>query len=180
MIGSYEDGPAECLPYDPRAAAVAARVAAAIRGLRPDAAVLHVGSTAVPGCDGKGIVDLLVLYVPGTLDEVIDALDRIGFQAQTSGNPFPQERPMRRGTLVHDGERFRLHVHVVRAGTEDAVRLVRFRDRLRGDPKLRDAYVAEKRALIETGVVDTQDYSNAKGGFIRGAVSGMAREGERD
>jgi GrpB-like predicted nucleotidyltransferase (UPF0157 family) len=178
LIGPYEDGPAECLPYDPRAVVVADRVAAAIRAVDAGTAVEHVGSTAVPGCDGKGVVDLLVLYAPGTLDDVVARLDGLGFQPQTSGNPFPQERPMRRGTVVHEGTRFRVHAHVVREGTRDATRLLRFRDRLRGDDNLRDAYVAEKRALIGAGVTDTHEYSNAKGGFIRGAVSGKARSGE--
>jgi GrpB-like predicted nucleotidyltransferase (UPF0157 family) len=132
----------------------------------------------VPGCDGKGVVDLLVLYAAGSLDDVVARLDDLGFQPQTSGNPFPQERPMRRGTLLHGGTRFRVHIHVIREGTAEVARLLRFRDRLRADDKLRDAYVAEKRALIDAGVTDTHDYSNAKGGFIRGAVSGKARSGE--
>jgi GrpB-like predicted nucleotidyltransferase (UPF0157 family) len=159
---------------------VADLVSAAIRAAGAGTGVEHVGSTAVPGCDGKGVVDLLVLYAAGSLDDVVARLDRLGFQPQTSGNPFPQERPMRRGTVVHDGTRFRVHVHVVREGTPDVTRLLRFRDRLRADDTLRDAYVAEKRALIGAGVVDTHDYSNAKGGFIRGAVSGNPRSGERE
>jgi GrpB-like predicted nucleotidyltransferase (UPF0157 family) len=171
MIGPYEDGPAFCLDYDPRAVDVAADVSAALRRQLPGLQVEHVGSTAVAGCAGKGVVDLLLVYPEGRLDEVVRVLDEIGFQPQTSGNPFPQERPMRRGSLVHDGATFRVHVHVIREGAEEVGALVRFRDRLRADPRLLAAYVAEKRSILAAGITDTGDYSNAKGGFIRGAIA---------
>jgi GrpB-like predicted nucleotidyltransferase (UPF0157 family) len=171
LIEPYEDGPAVCLDYDPRAADVAEIVRQAILSRTSDLCVEHVGSTAVPGCAGKGVVDLLLVYPPGRLDAVVEELDRLGFQAQTSGNPFPQERPMRRGSLRHDGTAFRVHVHVVREGAEEVERLLRFRDRLRADATLRAAYVAEKRAILSAGTTDTGTYSNAKGGFIRGAIS---------
>jgi GrpB-like predicted nucleotidyltransferase (UPF0157 family) len=170
-IGPYEEGPATCADYDPRAAVVAAEVALVILARMPALRVEHVGSTAVPGCAGKGVVDLLVVYPPGHLDDTVGGLDALGFQPQTSGNPFPQERPMRRGTFVSGGASFRVHVHVIREGAAEVEALVKFRDRLRGDPKLLAAYVAEKRAILAAGVTETGLYSNAKGGFIRGAIA---------
>src|SRR5579862_1348077 len=68
LIGTYEDAPAQCHEYDPRSVLVSQAVATAIVGRAPALSVEHVGSTAVPGCDGKGIVDLLVLYPPGALE----------------------------------------------------------------------------------------------------------------
>jgi GrpB-like predicted nucleotidyltransferase (UPF0157 family) len=44
---------------------------------------------------------------------------------------------------------------------------VGFRDRLRADPVLLAEYVAQKRAIIGSGILRTGDYSNAKGEFIR-------------
>ena len=173
IVEPYEDAPAACHDYDPRAPRVAAALSAALLRERPGLTIEHIGSTAVSGCAGKGIVDLLVLYPPGALDEVVTRLDGLGFQPQTSGNPFPQERPMRRGTFPFEGARFRIHAHVVREGSPEAAALVRFRDALRADPRLRDEYVAGKRALIESGVTDTAAYSNAKGGFIRNAIGGV-------
>jgi GrpB-like predicted nucleotidyltransferase (UPF0157 family) len=175
LLEAYEDGPAICQEYDPRAPAVAEEVASAIRHVRPDAEIEHVGSTAVPGCAGKGIVDLLVTYPPGALPEVLSVLDALGFQPQSAGNPFPPDRPMRCGTLRHEGVPFRVHAHVRAAGTPEAAALVQFRDRLRADPRLRDEYVARKRSLIESGVTDTRDYSNAKTGFIRAAIGGSEK-----
>ena len=112
-IGPYEQLPATCNDHDPRSFEVAKRVADLIESHLPDVKVEHVGSTAVPGCAGKGVVDLMVLYPPGRLPEVKDVLNALGFQRQTGRNPFPEDRPLRLGSIEHDGTRFRLHAHVI-------------------------------------------------------------------
>ena len=114
-IGLYKSLPVACHPYDPRAPEVARRVAAEIRRQLPEARVEHVGSTAVPGCAGKGVVDLLLLYPPVMLAAARNALDELGFQHQGGRNPWPEERPMRVGSVRWAGAVFHLHVHVLAA-----------------------------------------------------------------
>jgi GrpB-like predicted nucleotidyltransferase (UPF0157 family) len=173
-IGPYELRTACCRPWDARAPEVAARVAALIRTVLPVARVEHIGSTSVPGCGGKGIVDLLLLYPPGGLAAARDALASLGFQRQPGRDPWPEERPMRVGSVVHDDDRFALHVHVVASGSAEEAWDVGFRDRLRADPALVEAYVARKREIIGDGVVDSVDYSRAKGPFIEGVIGSTA------
>ena len=103
VIAPYEQLPATCNDHDPRSFEVAKRVADLIESHLPDVTVEHVGSTSVPGCAGKGIVDLMVLCPPGRLSEVKDVLKALGFQQQTGRNPFPEERPLRLGSVVYDG-----------------------------------------------------------------------------
>jgi GrpB-like predicted nucleotidyltransferase (UPF0157 family) len=169
-IGAYELRSASCRPWDARAPEVAARVAALIGTVLPAARVEHIGSTSVPGCSGKGIVDLLLLYPPGGLAAARDALAGLGFQPQPGRDPWPEERPMRVGSVSHNGDRFALHVHVVAGGSAEEAWDVRFRDRLRADPALVDAYVARKREIIGAGVIDSVEYSLAKGPFIEGVM----------
>jgi GrpB-like predicted nucleotidyltransferase (UPF0157 family) len=97
-IGEQEQAPAACLPYDPRAQEVARKVARMINHQLPDITVDHVGSTAVPGCAGKGVIELRA-----------------------------------------------------------------FRDRLRANPEMMEAYVQRKRDIIEGGTTDALDYSIVKG-----------------
>jgi GrpB-like predicted nucleotidyltransferase (UPF0157 family) len=169
-VGPYEEAPAQCHEYDPRAPRIAEALMAAIREAAPALRLEHVGSTAVPECDGKGIIDLLVLYPSGALEVAKKALADLGYQRQTSGNPFPEDRPMRTGTVLYEGARFRVHAHVVVESSPEAASLIAFRDRLRGDPKLLADYVARKRAIIGSGITQTGDYSNAKSTFIRRAA----------
>ena len=149
---------------------MARRVATLVVERMPDARVEHVGSTAVPGCDGKGIVDLLLMYAPGRLATARDTLDAMGFQRQIGLDPFPEERPLRLGAIEYDGEIFRLHVHVVAEDADEAAELIHFRDRLRADPALVEAYVASKRSALTGDPTNNLDYNRAKQPFIQGIL----------
>ncbi len=170
VIGLYEQSPATCNDYDPRSFKTAKRVCHLIESQLPDVKVEHVGSTAVPGCAGKGVVDLMILYPPGRLPDVKDVLNALGFQRQTGRNPFPEERPLWLGSIGYDDTRFRLHAHVIPVDSPKVLELRTFRDRLRGEPLLLEQYVALKRKIIAEGVTDSLDYSIRKGEFIAGIL----------
>jgi GrpB-like predicted nucleotidyltransferase (UPF0157 family) len=175
VIEPYEPRPVVYRRWDPRAPEVAGRVAALITAAMPDAKVEHFGSTAVPGCAGKGTVDLLLIYPAGRLAAARDVLDALGFQRQPGPDPWPEERPMRVGAIEHGGDLFRLHVHVVAAGSAEAVWDLTFRDRLRADPALVASYGACKQEIIAAGVTDGNDYARAKEPFIDRAMDGLRR-----
>ena len=160
------------IEYDPRVVVVARRVIEVIDAAAPWVQAEHIGSTAVPDCAGKGIVDLAAFYAPGTLARTRAALDALGFQRQQAGHIFPEERPMRVGAIEHDGEIFRLHVHVVEQGGPEAIDLRRFRDVLRADPALSAAYQAKKRAILQSGLSEPVGYTKAKGEFINAVIGG--------
>jgi GrpB-like predicted nucleotidyltransferase (UPF0157 family) len=170
-IGTYRLSAVEYLPYDSESRRVAVWIAAVILRSDGDLQVEHIGSTAVPHCWGKGIIDLLVLYAPGGLDAARRALDRIGFQRQGGDDPFPESRPMRVGSVDYFGRLYRIHAHVIETGCAEARDLVRFRELLRHNVDLRRAYEAEKRAILARGVTRGTEYSNAKGEFIRRALA---------
>lgn len=167
MIGPYESQPAACRDYDPRAVAVAQRIAVCISSRLPQIRVEHVGSTSVPDCAGKGTVDLMIAAAGGQMDAVKEVLADLGFQRQTGGDPFPEDRPMRVGSVVHDGQTFLLHVHVIPADSPEVDEIRFFRACLRADPELRKAYVAKKREIIADGATDSLDYCRRKGEFIK-------------
>ncbi|HXG94623.1 MAG TPA: GrpB family protein [Blastocatellia bacterium] len=167
----YKEAPAECRDYDPRAAEVAATVAKMITARLPDVTVEHIGSTAIPGCAGKGVVDLMILYASGQLERVKVLLDELGFQRQSTRDPWPEERPMRLGAIAFDNKIFRLHTHIIHKGAEEVRELRRFRDLLRSDDNLRAAYISRKRGIIASGVTDSVDYSMAKDSFIKSILN---------
>jgi GrpB-like predicted nucleotidyltransferase (UPF0157 family) len=176
-IGEYEyinyTDPTDAFrPYDPRCPEVARRVIALIGERFPEGRVEHVGSTAIPGCDGKGVVDLMLVYSAGRLAAARDAVDALGFQRQRpKPTAFPEERPVRVGSIVHDGETFRLHVHVIAADSPEVAEQLHFRDTLRSDPRLVAEYVAGKRAVLAAGVADSTEYNDGKDAFIKRVLS---------
>ena len=157
-------------PADPEAARLAQRLAEAINSQDSRLIVEHIGSTAVPGCGGKGYIDLLVLYPQGLLEAAKAALDGLGYQRQPGRDPFPEERPMRVGCVEWAGRRYPVHAHVVAANDPEAERLLAFRDRLRQDQAMVRAYEAEKRRILTEGVLDGADYAGRKTGFIISAA----------
>jgi GrpB-like predicted nucleotidyltransferase (UPF0157 family) len=167
IIGLYAFHSPACVDYDPRSAEVARRVAERITARLPRVTVEHIGSTAVPDCAGKGIVDLMVVYPDGQLERVKETLARLGFQRQTVGFLHPETRPMRVGTLEHQGRVFPMHVHVLASSSPEVAQLRAFRDRLCADPKLVAAYVARKKEIIAAGVTDPAAYTRMKSLFFQ-------------
>jgi GrpB-like predicted nucleotidyltransferase (UPF0157 family) len=163
----YDAPPPRCDAHDPGATVAAAALAGFLRDRLAGAAIEHIGSTAVTGCAGKGIIDLVVLYPDGQLAAIRDQIDALGFQRQTTRDAFPEERPMRTGAFEYQGRRYLAHVHVVAEGSGEAEDLRYFRECLRADPELRSAYVAFKKRILASGVIDSVDYAIAKGEFIR-------------
>lgn len=170
VIGPYTSLPAACRKYDPCAVEVAGQIAALIRSYLPQMGVEHVGSTAVPGCAGKGIVDLMIPVSVGDMESVKELLDRLGFQRQTTADAFPEDRPMRVGAWTHDGETFLVHVHVIPAESSEVDAMRFFRACLRADLELVKAYVAKKREIISDGVTDSAEYCRIKGEFLKAVL----------
>jgi GrpB-like predicted nucleotidyltransferase (UPF0157 family) len=164
----------EYLPYNSESPRVANSVARVIEKSDSGLQVEHIGSTAVAGCWGKGIIDLLVTYARGRLASAQETLDHLGFQRQEGPEPFPGWRSMGVGSVQHFGRTYCLHAYVIEAGTVEARNLVRFRDLLRQNPDLRRAYETEKRVILARGITTATEYSEAKGNFIRAALNAYA------
>lgn len=167
VIGPYTVRPAVCEKYDPRAADVARQVASLVAEHLPQIQVEHIGSTAVPGCAGKGIVDLMIAVPDSEMESAKVLLDRLGFQHQSGPDPFPENRPMRIGAWDYDGKTFFVHVHVILAGSPEVEEMRFFRACLRADPELVKVYVARKREIIGKGMTDPTEYCRAKDAFFK-------------
>ena len=145
-ILDYFPAPADYRPYDQRVVEVACLVGRTIQNVAPELQVEHVGSTAVPGCFGKGIVDLAVLSGDGFLARARAVLGGLGFQKPSGPDPFPESRTMRVGCIEHGGQSFRIHAHVIAFGSDEHRQLVSFREALRASSELRRSYENGKRA----------------------------------
>src|SRR4051812_12650197 len=164
----YTDPAVAFKPYDPRFPEVAdALIALIARCVDTADSLEHIGSTAVPNCAGKGVIDLMLVYASGELTRTAAAVDALGFQAFSSARqPFPEERPVRIGSFLHGAERYRVHLHLIPAGSSEIETQRRFRDTLRSDPALLEAYVSSKREALRSGVRDSTDYNRAKEAVI--------------
>lgn len=154
-------------PWDPRVVDVANEVIAIIVARRPDLRVEHIGSTAVPGLPGKGVVDLATETEADSIPGIVDAMYEVGFGPQPGPDPWPPSRPMLVGSYALGGREYRIHFHVQPSGGDYALDLA-FRDALRADPELAAEYARVKAEIADAaaGPLDGVVYQDGKGGWI--------------
>jgi 5-(carboxyamino)imidazole ribonucleotide synthase len=157
--------PASVEAWDPRSLDVAATVRALIIERRPDLLVEHIGSTAVPGLPGKGIVDLAIVTTPEDVPAVARLLGVLGFGPQPGPDPWPPSRPMLVGSLAVDGATFRIHCHVL-PNRDELSRDLAFRDALLADPALVEGYAALKSGIVDAGPIEPHQYTYRKQAWI--------------
>jgi 5-(carboxyamino)imidazole ribonucleotide synthase len=171
VIGPYVPRPFGVHAADPRAPEVAAAVADLVTSALPDARVEHVGSTAIPGLPGKGVVDLMLVSPPDAVPTTADRLVRLGFQRQGGPDPRPPTRPMLVGSVEWRGRPYAIHLHVIPDTSAEVREHLDFRDALRADPRLRRDYAVEKRRLVAVENADWWTYSAGKGPWIEAALA---------
>ena len=155
----------ELRPHDPewprRFERERARIAAALGA--EAISIDHFGSTAVPGLDAKPILDVLVARAHGArFSSWAAALKPLGYARAREDSTGQGEGQW----FFRDAART-VHVHVYEAGTPAHRRHLAFRDALRSDPSLRDAYAALKRGLAQMDWPSGQEYVDAKTEFVR-------------
>ena len=106
--------------------------------------VEHVGSTAIEGVAGKGIIDAMVVTGEGECDPVQRALTEAGLDQNRSSHPDP-DRWYASGTSVRpNGRRMHVHVHITYTGSACEVDHLAFRDYLRGHHREAASYARLK------------------------------------
>lgn len=163
-------------PYDERFPDVAALVIQLFAERDAPLVVEHVGSTAIPGCAGKGVIDLMIPYRDGRFEHTLAVIQDLGFQIWRSRDPFPETRPVLIGSVLHDGKSFRLHFHLI-PEIDPEVNLQRhFRDTLRENPVLIEEYQASKLASLQAKPADGADYNLGKDAFIKRVMASAETE----
>ncbi|MEU5959396.1 GrpB family protein [Streptomyces sp. NPDC047525] len=149
--------------YDPRWPAVFEQEALPMseRLGHIDHRIEHVGSTSVPGLPAKPVIDIL-LTVPDPSDEAcyVPALENLGFTLVIREPQWYEHRVLRKYHLAPGVESANLHV--LPEGCQEAVRMLRFRDRLRTVSSERKLYADAKRSLSLQSWEYMQNYADAK------------------
>jgi GrpB-like predicted nucleotidyltransferase (UPF0157 family) len=164
--------PAEYHDWDPRYPDVVRTLTDAIGQLPEGVTFEHVGSTAVVGCGGKGVIDLLALYPEDALEPAKRHLLELGLNRQGPefSRPWPESRPMFLGWYRYLGEPFLIYVHVVCRSSDEVRRFREFKHVLGSSAELVVEYCQLKRLILASGITDTDDYAVRKRSFFRRAL----------
>ena len=170
-VPAWAYAPVVVVDHDPTWAARADRIAAGLdRALQPwrTRAVEHVGSTSVPGLAAKPVIDLMVPVRDLADHGFLTALRSVGWAHVP---PALDGRRDRRFFVLPDGARRIAHLHLMDPASSWR-ELITFRDLLRADPTLREAYAGLKRGLATAHGDDREAYTRAKASFV---ITALAR-----
>jgi GrpB-like predicted nucleotidyltransferase (UPF0157 family) len=125
----------------------------------------HTGSTAVPGLAAKPILDILAGYHKGaSAPAYVEALKKAGY-VHRGEQEIPGREFFRRGNPRA------YHLHLTAIDSLFWRDHLTFRDRLRADITLRDAYAALKRDLAARFPRDREAYIAGKESFVSKVLS---------
>lgn len=155
----------QLLPWQPAWPEQAAALAERLRAAFPEGVVEPIGSTSVPGLCAKPVLDLM-LGVPELA--LLDPARLPGWRYRPE---HEVELPERRYFTLDAGAAWpRVHLHGLVRGGLLWRRHLQFRDALRRDAALREAYAALKTRLAVEHAGDKAAYQAGKGPFIRGVL----------
>jgi len=129
--------------------------------LYEDCEINHIGSTAVKGLGGKGIIDILVAIDNWSKeDDLLEVLKELGYthiHERENGRRFVSKEASKVGYKD-------FHFHIVKKGNKEYERLISFRDYLRENPKKAEEYFKIKK---EAEGFSLSDYNEKKEEFFK-------------
>ena len=130
--------------------------------------ISHIGSTAIPGLCAKPILDIMLEVLSlGKAEKAVSLFESCGYLVK------PREEDPVPGRLFFskdvDGLRC-FHLHVTEASSTFSKEHLRFRNILRKDIKVAQAYARLKHRLSKTFPDDRNAYINGKAEFIFGVL----------
>jgi len=163
-----ESGIVRLVPYNARWAELftheAARIHTALTERDLPIRVEHMGSTAVPGLSAKPIIDILAGWLRDEdRSTLIAALQQLGYVYRGEQGIVGRE-------FFRLGNPRQYHLHLTRLGGSFWRAHLAFRDLLRADGQVADAYSTLKQELALEHPRDREAYIGGKATFVQAAL----------
>ncbi|MBU3912790.1 MAG: GrpB family protein [Nanoarchaeota archaeon] len=134
----------------------------------------HVGSTAVPGLGGKGIIDIAIFTPKNKLKTYTLRLRELGFEERPN-HPGNDKRVFMLRVIKENGKERRVHVHLCLTD-EFWNSFIIFRDYLRANREARDEYARIKKEGAKYSKGDGKKYMDYKSNFLKKTVKKALKE----
>jgi len=138
------------------------------KALGPFAKIQHVGSTAIVGLGGKGILDVLVGVPKAKFKEAKKKLEKARYEFREMAST--PERLFFRKDYGHSQKKRRVHIHLTTFGNQDWGEMVGFRDFLLQHPDMVKEYVKRKKEAVKKARGIGELYRKHKESFIKNIV----------
>lgn len=143
------------------------RISKVLKGVE----IHHIGSTAVPGLGGKGIIDIILgINNWKDLDGIVKKLENMGF-----GHIHPREKGrvfLSKKGLTGLGD---THIHVVKKEGRVYKEFLSFRDYLRKHKGEAEKYFNLKLKWLKEFKKDRKKYTKEKENYMKGVLKRICR-----
>ena len=123
----------------------------------------HIGSTAVSGLPGKGIIDIMISCPKKEMTKVKNKLLKKRYTAGTSSD---EDRIFLKREAKIGGKVRRFHIHITPKGHRLWIGAVSFKNYLIKNPKIAKQYAILKKKAINQCKQDGEHYRKLKEKFI--------------
>ena len=153
----------EILPYNKKFVEIFKREKEKISEVLNNCEIYHIGSTAVPGLGGKGIIDIMIgIGSWKETKDVIEKLESIGFK-----HIHPKEQGRIFLSRIGATKYGDVHIHVVVEGSKPYKEMLFFRSYLRTNKKEVERYFNLKLKWLEKAKGNRAKYTKAKEDYMR-------------
>ena len=160
-------------PYSRRFAAIFNREKDLISSALGKCEIHHIGSTAVLGLGGKGIVDIMIALDSWKEEkDVIKRLRKAGFR-----HIHPKEKGQIFLSRIRGTKYCDTHLHIVRKGSRPYKEYLAFRDYLRAHRAEAERYMNLKRHWLKRGEGERRRYTASKEDYVREVLKRCRQEG---
>lgn len=129
------------------------------------AKIEHIGSTAIAGLGGKGIIDIVIGVLKSKIAWSKKDLEEVGYEFREKAS-YPERLFFRRDYLYKNRKR-RIHVHLVEFESRDWKEMVGFRNYLLKHLEAVDKYVEIKKEAVKKAQGKGEIYRKHKEKFIK-------------
>lgn len=133
--------------------------------IQKDALIEHIGSTAIPGLGGKGVIDIGIAVDRKDMESVSKQLQSIGYEFRHN---FSTPNRFYLITFLPDDEEpcRRYHIHLTFPEHKEWKELLGFRDHLINHPEDQQEYAALKKQSAQESEGHGERYRDLKEPFI--------------
>ena len=136
--------------------------------------VEHIGSTAVKGLGGKGIIDILIVTKREYMQKIVELLESSRYKYNPDASTI-SEKLFVSGPYWYKEKDLHIHIHITFFESKEHKDKLLFRDYLRGHPEEAKTYYELKKKWSLEAVPDRPKYTELKSSYIR-KVLDIARE----
>lgn len=132
--------------------------------LTKDAKIEHIGSSAVIGLSGKGIIDIIISVAKKDIEKTKKKLQEKGYKFKPLAGD--KERLFLEKDYKYLGKIRRVHIHLTRHNSPIWKKCIAVRDYLRNNPKEAEEYIKIKKKAIKIAREEGKIYRSYKKSFL--------------